>query len=174
MEEEEALNLERRRRIYQFVRAHPGLHLRALEKELADISLGDLRYHLDYLEKRGLLTSASDGYRKTYFSARDVFLQDRAVLALLRQRGPRRLILHLMLEDEAAFEDLQAVLGVSKSTLSYHLKKLTDARLVRVRREEGKNAYRLEDKENVAQLLISYQSSFLDRAVDRVLDVWMP
>lgn len=174
MEDDEALNLERRRRIYHFVRTHPGLHLRALEDRLEDISLGDLRYHLDYLEKRDLVTSTSDGYRRTYFSARDVFLQDRTLLALLRQKSPRRIVLHLLTREEASFDDLREVLGVSKSTLSFHLKKLTEKNLVRVRKEEGKNAYFLEDKENVAELLIAYRSSFVDQAVDRVLEAWLP
>ncbi len=173
MGEEEVLDLERRRMVFQFVRSHPGLHMRGLEKQL-DISLGDLRYHLDYLEKKGFITSRSDGYRKTYFSARDVYLQDRDILALLRQKGPRRLILHLMLVKEAPFDDLRQVLGVSKSTLSFHLKKLTQKRVVEVRTRETRNFYYLGDKERVAELLITYKGSFLDAAVDRVLEVWLP
>lgn len=172
MEEEEALNLERRRRIYHFVRSHPGLHLRALEKRLG-IALGDLRYHLDYLEKKRLIGSRSDGYRKTFFSARDVFLQDRDVLALLRQRAPRRIILHLMLRESSTFEELRGELGVSKSTLSFHLKKLTAKGLVKTSRLEGRNVYKLPNKETLAELLITYRESFLDAAVDRALDVWL-
>ncbi|MFQ5837217.1 MAG: winged helix-turn-helix transcriptional regulator [Thermoplasmata archaeon] len=173
MGEEEVLDLERRRMVYQFIKSHPGLHMRGLEKRLG-ISLGDLRYHLDYLEKKELITSRSDGYRKTYFSTRDVYLQDRDLLALLRQRGPRKLILHLMLTQNASFDELRQVLGVSKSTLSFHLRKLTDKGIVKVLRREGKNAYYVEDKENVAELLITYKGSFLDEAVDRVLQVWLP
>lgn len=172
MEEEEVLNLERRRRVYQFIRSHPGLHLRALEKRL-DISLGDLRYHLDYLEKKRMITSRSDGYRKTYFSARDVYLQDRDTLALLRQEAPRRIILHLLMSENSTFEELREVLGVSKSTLSFHLKKLTSKGLVVTTRDEVRNIYSLPDKEGVAGLLITYKDSFLDAAVDRVLDVWL-
>jgi predicted transcriptional regulator len=173
MEEEEALDLERRRMVFQFIRKHPGLHMRALEKRLG-ISLGDLRYHLDYLERKGFITSRSDGYRKTYFSARDVYLQDRDLLALLRQRGPRSIILHLMVNEEASFDELREALGVSKSTLSFHLKKLTERGLVKVRKREGKNAYHIENRENIAELLITYKGSFLDAAVDRVLEVWFP
>lgn len=173
MDEEEVLSLERRRRVYHAVRAHPGLHLRALEREL-DISLGDLRYHLEYLEKRGLVTSASDGYRRTYFSARDVYLGDRAVLALLRQRAPRTIILHLMLHEASTFEAIRQALGVSKSTLSFHLGKLTARGLLTTQRVEGRNAYRLVNREEVANLLVTYRQSFLDAAIDRVLEVWFP
>ncbi len=172
MEGEEALALERRRRIYQFIRSHPGLHLRALEKRLG-IALGDLRYHLEYLEKKGLVGSRTDGYRKTFFSAKDVSLPDRDVLALLRQRAPRRIVLHLMLRESSTFEELREELGVSKSTLSFHLGKLTSKGLVKSARREGRNVYDLPDKEAVAELLITYRESFLDAAVDRVLDVWL-
>ncbi len=173
MEEEEVLSLERRRTVYQFIRSHPGLHMRALERRLG-ISLGDLRYHLDYLEKRKLITSRSDGYRKTYFSARDVYLRDRDLLALLRQRTPRRIILHLMLTQSVTFESLCEALRVSKSTLSFHMRKLTDRGVVYVRKEERRNLYSLRDREMVAKLLIAYKRTFLDDAVDRVLEVWFP
>lgn len=172
MEEEEVLDLERRRMVYQFIRSHPGLHLRAMEKRLP-ISLGALRYHLDYLGKRNFITNRDDGYRKTYFSARDVYLQDRDLLALLRQRVPRRMILHLMLTTEATFEELRQVIGVSKSTLSFHLRKLTGKGVVAVRRHEGKNIYLVEDREHIAGLLITYRGSFVDAAVDRTLAVWL-
>lgn len=171
-EEGEVFSLERRRRIYQFIRSHPGFHLRALERRLP-ISLGDLRYHLDYLEKRGLITTKDDGFRKTYFSSRDVYLLDRDVLALLRQRLPRRVILHLLLVPSATFEELRAPLDVSKSTLSFHLKKLTKRKVVHARRVEGRNEYFVEDRERVATLLITYKSSFMDTAVDRTLEVWL-
>ncbi len=172
MDEEEALNLERRRRIYQFIRSNPGLHLRALGKQLG-IALGDLRYNLDYLEKRQLISSRSDGYRKTFFSVKDVFPRDRDVLALLRQRTPRRIVLHLMLRENSTFEELRGVLGVSKSTLSFHLRKLTGKGLVKTSRLNGRNLYGLPDKEAVAELLITYKESFLDAAVDRALDIWL-
>ncbi len=170
--DKDILGLERRRRVYQLIRSHPGLHLRELERRLP-ISLGDLRYHVDYLEKEGLISSRSDGYRKAYFSARDVSVLDWNLLALARQRRPRRIILHLLAHGEATSEELQEAVNLSRSTLSFHLQKLVKARLVRVRREEGRNLYRLEDEERTARVLITYRESFLDAAVDRVLDVWL-
>ncbi len=172
MEEEEVLGLERRRAVYQFIRSHPGFHMRALEKRL-NISLGDLRYHLDYLERKKLITSRSDGYRKTYFSVRDVRLQDRDMLALLRQRTPRKIVLHLLRKRMAGFEDLCDALKVSKSTLSFHMKKLTDSGMIQVRKEERRSQYSLGREEDVARLLITYKKTFFDEAVDRALEVWL-
>ncbi len=170
--DEEVLGLERRRKVYQLIRSHPGLHMRELERRLP-ISLGDLRYHLDYLEREGLISSKSDGFRKAYFSVRGFSVLDRDLLALLRQRSPRRIILHLLAHGEAASEDLQQAVALSRSTISFHLRKLTDAGLVRVRREEGRHYYRLVDEDRTAHVLITYRESFLDAAVDRVLDAWL-
>ncbi len=158
--------------VFQFIRSHPGLHLRELERRLP-ISLGDLRYHVDYLEREGLISSKSDGYRKAYFSVRDVSVLDRDLLALLRQRSPRRIVLHLLAHHEAGSEDLREAVGLSRSTLSFHLGKLTAAGLVDVRRVEGRHLYRLADPERTARVLIAYRGSFLDAAVDRVLDAWL-
>lgn len=170
--DDEVLGLENRRRVFQLIRSHPGLHLRELERRLP-ISLGDLRYHVDYLERKGLVNSKSDGYRKTYFSVRDVSVVDRGLLSLLRQKSPRRIILHLLAHDEADAEALGAAVDLSRSTLSFHLKKLREAGLVETRKVEGRHRYRLADPEQTARVLITYKDSFLDTAVDRVLDVWL-
>jgi predicted transcriptional regulator len=165
--------LEKRRMIYRHIVRHPGLHLRELERRL-NVSLGDLRYHLDRMEKAGHITTQFDGYRKTYFATRGFFVQDKAVLALLRQGSPRSLILHLMGRSVAPFEELRKVLGVSKSTLSFHLKKLRRAGVVVTVRREGRTLYGLANKDRVAQLLITYKDSFVDAAVDRVVAAWLP
>ncbi len=95
------------------------------------------------------------------------------MLALLRQRTPRKIVLHLLRKRTASFEDLCELLKVSKSTLSFHLKKLTEGGTVTVHKEERRKQYRLGREEDVARLLITYRETFLDDAVDRALEVWL-
>src|SRR3970040_1079855 len=65
----EGLELESRRRIYEFLLANPGVHLRRIGQNLG-MSTGMLSYHLGILERRGLLKSEELGHRKRYFIAR--------------------------------------------------------------------------------------------------------
>ena len=48
----EGLELESRRRIYDFLTANPGVHLRKIGQVLG-MSTGMLSYHLGYLERNG-------------------------------------------------------------------------------------------------------------------------
>ena len=47
---EEALALEVRRKIYEEIKASPGLHFRELQRRVG-LATGSLQYHLDYLAK---------------------------------------------------------------------------------------------------------------------------
>src|SRR5881397_299306 len=136
----EGLELESRRRIYDFLVANPGTHLRRIGHVLG-MSTGMLSYHLGYLERNGVLKAEEDGHRKRYFIAR-------------------------------AFAELQASVGVSKSTLSYHLQKLMHRDLLIRTKRERESVFTIKDLEEVRKLLLANQSSFHDDAVDRFADLW--
>ncbi len=167
-----ALELKKRRVLYQHILRNPGLHLRALERDMR-MGLGDLRHHLDFLEREGLILTATDGYRKTYFPGKKEFSGDKALLGLLRQSKPRAILLLLLNAESGGFDYLRKKVGVSKSTLSFHMKKLEEAGIVAVQEDRQRKTYSLPDKDKVAELLITYRPSFLDAAVDRALEAWL-
>jgi len=168
---EDPLNLESRRRIYDFISRRPGSYLREMEREL-EMKPGLLSYHLDYMEKKGLIRSEDDGYRRRYFPTEDFRLRDRRIISLLRQDSPRRILMHLLLNGESSFSEILEEMDVAKSTLSYHLKKLTKAGVVLSERREKEKFYRVEDPGEVADLLVLLRESFEGDAVDRFADIW--
>lgn len=80
--------------------------------------------------------------------------------------------MHLLVNGSTPFKDLQESVGVSKSTLSYNLKKLTKAGIVLVERSEREMVYRVEDRDEVADILVVLQDSLQNDAVDRFVDIW--
>ncbi|MDD1767291.1 MAG: helix-turn-helix domain-containing protein [Methanomassiliicoccales archaeon] len=168
---EEALNLENRRKIYGFISKNPGTYLREMERDLG-MQPGLLSYHLDYLERRELLRIEDDGYRKRYFPGAEYKLKGRKVISLLRLDSPRKILIHLLVNGSTSFRDLLPAVGVSKSTLSYNMKKLTAAGVVQVVRSERELVYRVDDPDEVADLLISIRESLENDAVDRFVDIW--
>ena len=64
--DEDVLELENRRKIYQLVSKFPGMYLREIEKKLG-LAMGVLEYNISYLEKREILTVEREGNRKRYF-----------------------------------------------------------------------------------------------------------
>src|SRR5438128_11674467 len=94
--DEEFLAVKTRRDLYEFVRRNPGFHLREISREL-NLSITLVDYHLRFLEKHELLTSAMDGEYKRYYprsvpgagDARPALSDsEQQVLALLRQAVP--------------------------------------------------------------------------------------
>src|SRR6266540_2821451 len=156
----EGLELESRRRIYDFLTANPGVHLRRIGQALG-MSTGMLSYHLGYLERNGVLKAEEDGHRKRYFIARAFVEAQRRILAVLRQDVPRKIVIEL----------LRSV-GVSKSTLSYHLQKLMQRELLVRTKRERESVFTIKDMEEVRKLLLANRSSFRDDAVDRFADLW--
>ncbi len=169
---EDALELETRRAIYEYIAKYPGTYLRAIEKATG-FQMGLLEYHLQYMEKHGILSSEDDGYRKRYFVKEEVQYLDKAVISILRQKTPREIIIHIMLNRRASFQEIQKVMNISKSTLSFHLKKMTESDMLVVEKEGRQNIYSVKDEERVARVLITYRQSFLDNVVDRFVDAWL-
>jgi predicted transcriptional regulator len=169
---DEALELENRRRIFRLVTKVPGVHLREIQKQLG-LQVGVLEYHLNYLEKEGILSAQTDGYRKTYFVRADIQYGDKVKLALLRQEAPRRIVIFVLLRERASFKELLDEMKSSKSTLSFHLKKLTEGGVVAAERVGRELVYSVSDPDATAKLIITYKESFLDSVVDRFVDAWL-
>src|SRR5581483_82960 len=109
--------------ILRLVRRVPGAHLRGIER-MTGLPLGQVLYHLDRLERMGLLVSVKDWGFRRYFVAADVDRREKRILGALRHDVPRRVALALLRSPGLAHKDLQAIVGVAGSTLSFHLQRL--------------------------------------------------
>lgn len=168
---EEILEVETRRAIYDFIREHPGSHMREIQRRL-DLTLGNLEYHLRYLERKEMVTVKEGGYNR-YFVKHGVGIEDQELLGLLRQKIPRRILIYLLQNPGSTHQDLHEQFDVAASTLSYHLGKVVDAGVITKEREGRYNHYEVADSEAVADALVTYQDSFLDDAVDGFVDAWL-
>jgi predicted transcriptional regulator len=165
------IELETRRRIYDFVVANPGTHLRAIKDEL-DMPMGQLEYHLHFLENKGLLDAKEDRYYKRFFPS-DMSATDRRVLSAIRQEKPRQIVLFVLQTPGVDHRTIQAELGIGASSLSFYMKDLIDKEVMERRREGRRSLYQVLDVDRVVKLLITYRPSFLDKMVDRFLETWL-
>ncbi len=126
------LDLETRRQIVDFIRANPGSSYLAVAKRL-EKGRGAVAYHLRVLVKGGALYRhewqgtvgyhiAEPGTNPAHFDAS----------AALRSKTAWRLLLRLAECSAAAPPALSAALGVSRNTIRYHLRRLSNARLIEV------------------------------------------
>jgi len=167
----EMLNLSRRKMIFHQISKYPGTYIREMEKALS-LSLGDLQYHLQQLEKADLISSHDDGRRKRYFVKNEVNYFDREILSFIKMRTPRRIIIFLMIHPESTFKEILAEFYFTKGALSFHLKKLIKANIVINIKREKEMIYIIKDETRISQILIAYQSGILDEALNGFIDLW--
>ncbi len=168
----EALALGARNKIYRAINKSPGLHFRELQRR-TKIATGSLQYHIDFLLKRHLIKSEKNGKFVRYYSTRGPQLgENQATIGLLRQPSLRKIILFLLTKKRANNEKIAAAVGLSPSTISWHMVKLVQGNLVEKRRVGRKTFFYIKDADNISALLSSYKKSFLDEMVDSFVDIW--
>lgn len=112
-----ALEHPRRRRLYEYIRAHPGIHLRALSQALS-MGLGVLRLHLATLRREGFVRSRRTGRRRIYFAwsyrgGAGSSRRERLLDAIDRSQG-------------VTPGGLAREFGVSRMLVSYHVRRLQE------------------------------------------------
>jgi predicted transcriptional regulator len=171
MFKDEVLENERRRRIYEFIEVSPGIHLRELQRTLG-IPLTSLEYHLGYMTRKKVIFSEAEGRVKRYYT-KPFSPEDKRVLAALRQKRMREIVLIVLANEKAKYQLLAESLKLSHSTLSSYLKYLVNNNILAKEKVGYENVYTIQDEERVAKVLIAYKPSFVDKLVDKVLDALM-
>lgn len=152
------LGLETRRRIVGLIREYPGLHVREVARRL-DTSVALVEYHLPFLLEGGLLLEERDDrYQRLFPSpgAKGGGLgeAERRVLGLLRERLPLRITLHLLEAGRPErHRDVAEALGLGKSKLSFHLRKLEAAGIAE---KTADGTFRVRERARLLRLLLAH------------------
>lgn len=177
--EDEVLELQTRKRIFEEVCKFPGLHLREIARQLEQ-SVPLVDYHLNLLERHGIVTAITEGQYKRYYPKdqigselkRDSLSQEeKRTVALLRQRIPLQIVLFLMKNESAQHKDMLPAMGVSASTLSHHLNKLARRGIITKTSTGDDRGYRIANEAQTARLLMNYEAP-PGTIVDSFIEIW--
>ncbi len=172
MRPEDAREESVRSRIQETIRLFPGIHLRGIVKQL-DTSTSLARYHLDHLVSEDLIREVHVGGFTRYFPKEaygSLSPKERHTLELLRQEKPLEIVLALLEHGPLQHRDLVEVVATTKGTLSYHLEKLVDQRVVRKVPRGPEKGFHLIDPDGVRTLLSRYEP--LPEIYEQVHDLW--
>jgi predicted transcriptional regulator len=167
------LDLATRRRLYALVAAYPGLHIREAARQM-ETSVALVEYHAALLRENGLLREERDERYVRLFAveakgAKTPTDGERRALAILRERLPLRITLHLLDHDAPQqHKAIAAALDLGKSKLSFHLRKLEAAGITE-KTTDGRFAVR--ERARLLALLLSYQPTPDLR--EEFADVWL-
>jgi predicted transcriptional regulator len=171
MFKEEILENRRRSKIYATIQKNPGVHIRQLQRILG-MPLASLQYHLNYMARRSVvIEEKSEHYTRYYYKPLEA--EDKKVLSVLRQKRMREIVMLILVNKKAKYRFIVETLKLSPSTVSFYLKYLLNDCIVERTKIGYENIYTLKDEERIAKILITYQSSFLDKIVDKWANTWL-
>ena len=150
------LTVRIRRRLYELVQAYPGIHVREAARQL-ETSQALVEYHVAVLVENGLLrVESNERYARMYAGPKSEgpTAAERRMLAVLRNLLDLQITLHLLDQGAAvAHKRLADDLDLGKSKLSFHLRKLEAAGIVRKR--DG--LFLVTDPRRLMRLLLEYR-----------------
>lgn len=164
-------DLENSQRIFEFISANPGVHLRKMSRSLG-IHLSTLRYHVTLLEKKELIVGKKADNLRVYFAADRSTTVDKNITSILQQKRFRDLLLLLLVRPGLTHSEVCRGLSVKPPTLSKYIDILEKRGVVRSMKDGRGRKYYVNDEKRVMELLLNYKRSFWDPFVDNVLDIY--
>lgn len=162
-----------RRRVLLAVEAYPGLHLRALQRR-AQTSAMLAEYHLNALEKIGLVTSHLERGYRCFFPIRagplTLDATDKRWLGLLRRPPILGITLLLLEKRDSPSLEIAHALGMPLSTTLYQLRQMSKDGLIVQDKQGGRTQVALADPERCLELLRSYHPT--PDALTRYAELW--
>jgi predicted transcriptional regulator len=164
--------LENRRLIFNYILTNPGTHLRKISRDL-NIYLSTLRYHLDYLEDKGLISSKMENNLKIYFPSGKLDLKERNLAPLLQQKRFRDIIVIIIDSPGSTSSQIADKLSLKPSTISKYMSILEDRGILGCEKIGREKKYHVKDEDRIIELLLTYKESFWDSFVDNVLELYL-
>ena len=169
---QEILDLENRRLIFNYILDNPGAHLREISRDL-NIYLSTLRYHLDYLEEKKLITCQKENNLKLYFASGKLDLTEKNLAPLLRQKRFRDIVLVVLESPGVTSSQIADRLSMHHSTASKYITILEDHKIMSHEKDGREKKYHINDEKSIVKLLLTYKKSFWDPFVDNVLEIYL-
>lgn len=158
---------ETRRRVLEYIQKNPGVTFRKLAEEL-NLGIGNLQYHLNVLEKNGLIKSRKVGGKRYIFPA-EFEKEYEALLQVISNKTQRKILLLLATGSKTQTE-IAKKLNLTQATINYHMKILSKNNIVE-RERDGKNVvYTLNyDINTIIRVISEYRPSLWDKLSDSLI-----
>jgi len=182
MFEKDILNLEIRRKLYNYISKHPGSHFRQISRA-KKVAPTTLSYHLRLLKKYGFIEEKDENGYTRYFVAKKIGEKDKKLLNLFRQDIPRTIILLLFLCPN--FSQIQLIkfverwkkhpskigtyLNKHQTTVSYYLNKLVEMEIIEAFPDGNQTKYRIKDPEVILELIYTYEKSLVNDTTNYII-----
>ena len=162
---QEDTSVDNRKAILDYISDNPGTHLRKIARDL-DIRLSTLRYHLDYLEKKGSIACQKQNNLKVYFASGKLKPLEKTLAPLLQQKRFRDIILVLIDSPGLTFSQIVDNLSIGSSTASKYINILEEKKLLYHEKSGREKKYYINDEKSVIELLTTYKQFMADMSYE--------
>lgn len=149
---------KRRSRVFGLILRHPGVRYRQLLKNTS-ISNGSLSYLLRKLENsRNIIVNRTANNRVTAYYPKNINTTELHIIENLRNNIDRRIVQYLLEQGQSNFYDIANCTKRSPSTVSWHLKRLRNGKIITSTSRNGKpHTYKIVNKNTVAKILFKHK-----------------
>ena len=155
-------------KIFDFIIDNPSSHLRKIKNNLG-FSMGTIQYNLAMLEKEGKIKSVKTRFYKNYYHINE---SNEKILSVLNLDSPRSIVMYLIQHEPSTHQEIANGIGLSSSTVSWHMKRLMELQVVQTEYSRKYTIYRLKDRDNVLANLRKYKSTVWNTMVNNMADVF--
>lgn len=160
-------------RVLRYVLEHPGCYLRQIRRALV-ISMGTTQYHLRLLEKSRKLTSHRRGLFKHYFASGVFQDNEKNLLEVLSHDTARNILILIIELKNPTQSDIADAIGVSSPSVSWHVRRMVESRIITEVREGKYKRYQLRgDPQPFVSLMKTYYPSLWDAWSDRLAEIFL-
>ena len=155
-------------KIFDFIIDNPSSHLRKIKNNLG-FSMGTIQYNLAMLEKEGKIKSVKTRFYKNYYHINE---SNEKILSVLNLDSPRSIVMYLIQHEPSTHQEIANGIGLSSSTVSWHMKRLMELQVVQTEYSRKYTIYRLKDRDNVLANLRKCKSTIWSTMVNNMADVF--
>ncbi|MBI4393168.1 MAG: winged helix-turn-helix transcriptional regulator [Euryarchaeota archaeon] len=147
-----SLENKTRKAVFDIVTGRTGITANGISA-LAGIGYTTVMYHLRRLMTEGMVVESGDGHNRLYYqNGGEVSRDERDLVAIGRDPQAMRLLNFISEHPWSYRAEIANAMGVSTTTINWHLKKLVKSGLI-VEERDGKNAFLCPCREKMGVLL---------------------
>ena len=157
--------------ILEQVTKMPGIRYRELLRQTG-LANGTLEYHLKMLEKSyRIKVERQEGRRAKYYPIN--FSSDEAkIIGYIRNNVSRQIVYFILSHDLCTFGEIVEHTKKAPSTVSWHLKRLSEAGIVSVRYGQEYHLYSIINNSLIGAILKRCDESFRDKVSDSYYEMF--
>lgn len=125
-----AAGVLKRKHIYAFIKASPGTCISGIANNMG-LNRGTLRHHLKILQAENLVETHNDHGKVHYFQNNSTYEEkEKLILSALQNEMTRRIVSKILVKECNTNTDLARTTGISKGTVTWHIKQLKKLDLI--------------------------------------------